>query len=103
MFRIITINLNGIRSAAKKGFFTWLHDQNADVICVQEVKAQEADITDDLFKPEGYFSHFHFAEKKGYSGVGLYTRQKPIQVLTGLGFPTADQEGRYVEADLGKI
>ncbi len=103
MFRIITVNLNGIRSAAKKGFFSWLRDQNADVVCVQEVKAQEADIADDLFNPEGYFSHFHFAEKKGYSGVGIYTRQKPLQVVTGLGFSTADQEGRYVEADLGNV
>jgi exodeoxyribonuclease-3 len=103
MFRIITLNLNGIRSAAKKGFFVWLHEQNADVVCVQEVKAQEADLVDALFKPEGYHSYFHFAEKKGYSGVGLYTRHKPLSVLTGLGWPTADLEGRYVEANLGNV
>ncbi|HSW69363.1 MAG TPA: exodeoxyribonuclease III [Gammaproteobacteria bacterium] len=103
MFRIITLNLNGIRSAAKKGFFAWLKDQNADVVCVQEVKAHEADLADEIFKPEGYHSYFHFAEKKGYSGVGLYTRHAPLNVLTGLGWPEADQEGRYVEADLGKV
>jgi exodeoxyribonuclease-3 len=95
--RVITLNLNGIRSAAKKGFFPWLLQQNADVVCVQEVKAQEADIVDTLFRPEGYHSYFHFAEKKGYSGVGIYTRHKPDQVVTGLGWPDADQEGRYVE------
>jgi len=103
VLRIITLNLNGIRSAAKKGFFNWLQDQNADVVCVQEVKAQEADLTDELFQPKGYHRYFHFAEKKGYSGVGLYTRQKPIQTLTGLGWPEADQEGRYVEVNLGKV
>ncbi len=103
MFRVMTVNLNGIRSAAKKGFFTWLREQDADVVCVQEVKAQEADIADELFKPEGYYANFHFAEKKGYSGVGLYTRKKPLQVTTGLGWPTADQEGRYVEVDLGHL
>ncbi|MEO8401948.1 MAG: exodeoxyribonuclease III [Gammaproteobacteria bacterium] len=101
--RIITINLNGIRSAAKKGFFTWLKSQNADVICMQEVKAQQADITDEIFRPEGYHGYFHFAEKKGYSGVGIYTKQEPTAVKTGLGWSLADQEGRYVEITLGKL
>jgi exodeoxyribonuclease-3 len=99
VLRVISVNLNGIRSAAKKGFFNWLSSQNADVVCVQEVKAQEADIADALFKPEGYHAYFHFAEKKGYSGVGIYTKQKPLHVVTGLGWPDADQEGRYVEVN----
>lgn len=99
--RIITANLNGIRSAAKKGFFDWMRTTDADVICVQELKAQEADLQSALFAPEGYHSSFHCAEKKGYSGVGIYSKQKPRQVITGLGWPTADQEGRYVEADFG--
>lgn len=103
MLRVITLNVNGIRSAAKKGLFTWLRDQNADVICLQEVKAQEADLASELFKPEGYHAYFHFAEKKGYSGVALYTRQKPINVKTGLGWPCADQEGRYVEATFNDV
>ncbi len=103
MFRVITINLNGIRSAAKKGFFAWLQQQNADVICVQEIKAQEADIAHTLFQPEGYHSYFHFAEKKGYSGVGIYTKRKPDQVVTGLGWPHADQEGRYVEVNFADL
>ncbi len=103
MLRVITLNLNGIRSAAKKGFFAWLRLQNADVICVQEVKAQEADLMDSVFQPEGYHHFFHFAEKKGYSGVGIYCKQKPDQVITGLGWPDADQEGRYVEAKFGDL
>lgn len=101
--KIITCNLNGIRSAGRKGFFTWLKDQNADVICVQELKAQEAELNDALFQPEGYFAHFHYAQKKGYSGVGIYSRYQPKQVVTGLGWDTADQEGRYVALDLGGL
>lgn len=99
--RIITLNLNGIRSAARKGFFEWMQQQNADVICLQELKAQEADMQDKIFKPEGYHGYFHFAEKKGYSGVGIYTRKKPEKISTGLGWSFADSEGRYVEADFG--
>lgn len=103
MMRIITCNLNGIRSAAKKGFFTWMLQQNADVICVQEIKAQEAEVADKLFQPEGYHCYFHFAEKKGYSGVGIYSRLKPNNIIRGLGWTEADQEGRYIEADFGKL
>jgi len=104
MFRIITLNLNGIRSASRKGFFTWLLKQDADVICVQELKAQEVELTaDPILNPQGYHAYFHFAEKKGYSGVGVYTRHKPDEVVTGLGFSTADQEGRYVAIRLGKL
>jgi exodeoxyribonuclease-3 len=101
--RIITANINGIRSAAKKGFFDWMLAQNADVICLQEVKAQEADLQAALFHPEGYYNYFHCAEKKGYSGVAIYSRHKPINVVTGLGWTEADQEGRYIELDFGKI
>lgn len=101
--RIITCNLNGIRSAAKKGFFEWMLKQNADVICVQELKAHESDLQDAIFSPEGYHGHFHYAEKKGYSGVGIYSRQKPDRIIKGLGWSEADQEGRYIEADFGGI
>lgn len=103
MLRVITANLNGIRSAHRKGFFEWLGQQDADVICVQELKAQEKDIVEPAMFPEGYYSHFHYAEKKGYSGVGIYTRIKPVKVVTGLGWNTADDEGRYVAVDLGKL
>jgi exodeoxyribonuclease-3 len=99
MLRIITLNLNGIRSAAKKGVFPWLMQQNADVICLQEIRAQHCDLETQLFQLEGYQSYFHCAEKKGYSGVGIYTRHKPQRVITGLGWPEADQEGRYIQID----
>lgn len=99
--RIITLNLNGIRSAVKKGFYTWLLQQDADIVCLQELKAQEAELAHETLQLEGYHSYFHCAEKKGYSGVGILTRQKPQKVITGLGWPDADLEGRYVEANFG--
>ena len=101
--RIITINLNGIRSAAKKGLFDWLRNQEADVICVQELKAQEAESQSFLLELEGYQAYFHYAEQKGYSGVGIYSRYKPAQVVRGFGFELADQEGRYIAINLGKL
>jgi exodeoxyribonuclease III len=103
MVRIITANLNGIRAAARKGFFTWLENQQADVICLQELKAQAPTMQQAEFYPDGYHAHFHYAEKKGYSGVGIYSRVKPKQVVTGLGWDVADQEGRYVAIDLGGL
>jgi exodeoxyribonuclease III len=103
MIKVISINLNGIRSASRKGFFDWLAAQQADVICMQELRAQQSDMQDELFSPAGYTGHFHFAEKKGYSGVGIYTRHQPRTVKTGLGWDMADQEGRYVAVDLGGL
>ncbi len=103
MARIITINVNGIRSAAKKGFFDWMQEQNADVICLQEIKAQEADLANHLLQPEGYHAFFHCAEKKGYSGVGIFCKKHPKKISRGLGWATADQEGRYIEADFGEV
>jgi len=98
--KIITANLNGIRSALKKGFFTWLEKQKADVICLQELKAQANDVQKLGDILPGYHSYFHFAEKKGYSGVGIYSRHQAKNVITGLGWESADQEGRYVAIDL---
>ncbi|MEM5430741.1 exodeoxyribonuclease III [Cupriavidus oxalaticus] len=97
MLRIISANLNGIRSASKKGFFDWMGKQDADMVCVQELKAQAADMTEASLAPHGYHGFFHYAEKKGYSGVGLYTRHKPERVITGFGNAEFDGEGRYVE------
>ncbi len=103
MLKIITININGIRAAQRKGLFEWLREQQADVICMQEIRAQAADLVAlDCHLP-GYEAHFHFAQKKGYSGVGIYTRHQPDQVVKGLGWEVADQEGRYVALDLGKL
>ena len=96
--RIISINANGIRSAARKGFFQWLAGQDADVVCLQETRAQEHQISDALFRPEGYHCYYLDAERKGYSGVALYCRQEPIRVIEGLGSAEFDPEARYIEA-----
>lgn len=106
--RIITANLNGIRSAANKGFFAWLQTQEADVVCLQEVKAQAADMTAEMLAPAGYHGYFHYAEKKGYSGVGIYCKQKPDAVIEGLthfnqNMADIDSEGRYLEARFGNL
>lgn len=101
--RIISANLNGIRSAANKGFFSWLEQQQADVVCLQELKAQEADLTEQMRNPAGLEGYFHYADKKGYSGVGIYCRRKPDQVIVGLGIADIDAEGRYLRADFGKL
>ena len=101
--RIITANLNGIRSAAGKGFFAWLQQQQADIACVQELKAQAADMTQEMLAPQGFHGYFHYAEKKGYSGVGIYARRKPDAVIEGLGMPEFDCEGRYLEAQFGNL
>ena len=100
--RIIELNVNGIRSAAKKGLFEWLKRQSADVVCLQEVKAHEADILDAM-RPKGYHAFFCCAQKKGYAGVALYTRREPDRVHTGFGSKEHDDEGRYLQADFGKL
>ncbi len=96
--RVITLNVNGIRAAARKGLFGWLARQHADFVCLQELKAQPFQIADPLFHPQGYHCYYHAAERKGYSGVGLYCRAKPKQVLHGIGWEDVDREGRYIEA-----
>lgn len=101
--RIISANLNGIRSAASKGFFDWLAATSADVVCVQELKAQLPDLSELMLKPHGYHGFFHPAEKKGYSGVGIYSRIEPDAVVEGLGIADIDAEGRYLRADFGKL
>ncbi len=101
--RIITANLNGIRAAANKGFFEWLTRQHADVVCIQELKAQATDLTREMLQPDRLFGYFHFAAKKGYSGVGLYSRRQPDEIIEGLGIPDIDAEGRYLEARFGGL
>ena len=100
--RFITANLNGVRSAASKGFFDWLDRQQADAVGVQELKAQ-ADVVEAKFSScDKLAGHFHYAQKKGYSGVGLYTKETPSDVITGLGMPEFDVEGRWVEKRFDK-
>ena len=98
MLRIISVNLNGIRSAANKGFYAWLQKQNADIVCMQELKAQAGDLTREMLQPDGYYGYFHYAQKKGYSGVGIYSRVQPDVIIEGLSMPDIDAEGRYIEA-----
>jgi exodeoxyribonuclease-3 len=99
MLRIVSLNLNGIRSAANKGVFDWLAGSGADVVCLQELKAQMPDLSEQMKAPDGYLGWFHCAEKKGYSGVGIYSRHKPKKVSEGVGDSEFDAEGRYLRAD----
>lgn len=101
--RIITANLNGVRAAANKGFFQWMPTQQADIVCVQELKAQPDDMTSEMKSPDGYHGYFHCADKKGYSGVGLYSRHEPDKIIEGVGIPEIDSEGRYLRADFGDL
>ena len=101
--QIITLNLNGVRAAAKKGFFQWLSAQSADIVCVQELKAQLTDLTEEFRAPDGYQGYFHCAVKKGYSGVGIYCRNKPDNLVEGVGISEIDQEGRFIQADFGNL
>jgi exodeoxyribonuclease-3 len=97
-FRLVTLNLNGIRSAADKGFVAWAEGLDPDCMGVQEVKAQQDTVAGRFDSLAGMRGHFHFAQKKGYSGVGLYTRKDPSAVIAGFGDEEFDAEGRYVEA-----
>lgn len=97
MFTLTSLNLNGIRSAASKGLEAWIDQAKPDCICVQEVKAQAADIAGRFESLAGLSGYFHLAEKKGYSGVAAYTRHAPSDVIAGIGAPEFDAEGRYVE------
>ena len=98
MFRLVTLNLNGIRSAADKGFLEWAAQTGADCMGVQELKAQADTVAGRFARVAGLDGHFHYAEKKGYSGVGLYTGKAPSQVIVGFDPAEFDAEGRYVEA-----
>jgi exodeoxyribonuclease-3 len=97
------LNLNGIRSASRKNFFKWMTRQRADVVCVQELKAQAADLSTEIRGPGSFKGYFHHAVKKGYSGVGLYCRREPDHVIEGVGIRDVDSEGRYLRADFGPL
>jgi exodeoxyribonuclease-3 len=97
LFKLTSLNLNGIRSATTKGVEAWLAQENPDCICVQEVKAQAPDVAGKFEELAGLKGHFHFAQKKGYSGVGVYTRHEPSDVVIGFDGDEFDAEGRYAE------
>lgn len=102
--KVASLNLNGIRAAARKGYFDWLASQNLDVICLQETKAQPADLGHDpVFAPDGWHVQFNSAQKKGYSGVAIYARRQPDAVLNTLGVDEFDAEGRYLEFRYGTL
>ena len=95
----MTLNCNGIRAAARKGFFDWLNSQDFDVVCLQETRAQIDQLSDPIFHPDQYQCHYFDAVKKGYSGTAIYCKQEPKKISRGLGFEIADNEGRYIQAD----
>ena len=101
--RVISLNLNGIRSAATKGLYPWLTRQKADVVCLQELKAQIPDLSPEMLAPNGLTGAFHPADKKGYSGVGLYLSKPPRKIREGLGFSDIDSEGRFIRADFAAV
>jgi len=101
--KIMSLNANGIRSAANKGFFEWMLKRRPDVVCLQETKAQEHQLAPEVQKLRGYYSYFHDAEKKGYSGVAIYCRREPDRVRMGLGWPDMDAEGRFLQVDFGSL
>lgn len=97
--KIISYNVNGIRSAAKKGLLDWMRTVDPDIICFQEMKAHTSDLEEILRAPQGYHAYWHHAEKKGYSGVGLLTKEEPLHVEVGCGIAAYDCEGRILRAD----
>lgn len=101
--RVITLNVNGIRAAANKGLYRWLAAQKADIVCLQEIKAHDADLDDVMRAPGGMRGGFSHAEKRGYAGVALYSRVRPDAVHEGFGVKEFDAEGRYLEARYGKL
>jgi exodeoxyribonuclease III len=101
--RVITLNANGIRSAMRRGFFDWAAQQEADVICLQETRAQEHQLPADAAALPGFTGYFVDSTRRGYSGVGLYCRQEPIAVRRTLGWDDMDAEGRFVQVDLGAV
>jgi exodeoxyribonuclease-3 len=103
VLKVISLNVNGLRSAAGKGLFRWLAAQRADVVCLQEIKAHEADLDGHAVELAGYERHLYPAEKKGYAGVALYSRAKPDRVIRGFGVREFDSEGRYLEAQYGRL
>ena len=101
--KIVSLNLNGIRSACKKGFLQWLQKQKADISCLQEIRIQPEQLIGEMQNPSGMNGIFQFAKKKGYSGVGFYVRKKPDRIIREIGLPEMDGEGRYIQADYGSL
>jgi exodeoxyribonuclease-3 len=101
--RVITLNANGIRSAAQKGFFEWMRRQAPDVVCLQETRPPRSPLPRRIGTPRGYSAFFHHSARPGYSGVALLSRREPDRVVEGTGWPDVDAEGRYIRADFGRL
>ena len=102
--KIVTYNVNGVRAALNKGLIDWLKATKPDILCLQEIKAEKEQVDVALFETLGYKYHYWYsAQKKGYSGVGLYSKRTPDSVTAGLGRPEFDCEGRYLQADFGRL
>lgn len=102
--KVISFNANGIRSSARNGLYDWLVGQDVDFVCIQETKSQvEQLIPEELYFPRDYFCDYFDAEKKGYSGVAIYSKYKPVRIVKGLGFDYCDKEGRYIQFDYPKL
>lgn len=99
--RLLSWNVNGIRAVAKKGLLEWLVEEQPDILCIQETKAHEEQLPDALKRIEGYVTYYVSAQRKGYSGVALFTRQKPLSIIDGLGIDRFDSEGRILVAEYG--
>ncbi len=103
MKRIISYNVNGIRAALTKGFDRWMDETKADIICLQEIKASPEQLDLSIFEERGYHHYWYPAEKKGYSGVAILSRQKPDNIIYGSGVTESDKEGRVIRADFGDV
>lgn len=101
--RIISYNVNGIRSAIQKGFIDWLASDPADIICLQEIKAHKENVDFHAIESLGYYTYWYPAQKKGYSGVAIFSKMKPDAVHYGNGFSQSDEEGRFLRADIGDL
>lgn len=101
--RVITFNTQGIEQAAEKGFFDWMLQQDADVVCLQDLRAKEYQLDDARYHPPGYEAYFFDAFEDGYSGVAIYTRVVPKAIMTGLGFEQCDFNGRFIQADFDNV
>ena len=101
--RIVTLNVNGIRSAGRKGLFDWLAGERADVVCLQEVRALPEQIADPMYRPSGFHCFYEPAQRPGYSGVALFSRREPDEIVRGFGSAEFDPEGRYIEARFGPL
>lgn len=102
--KVISFNANGIRASARNGFYEWLAGQDADFVCIQETKAQvDQLLPEEVYYPRDYYCDYYDAQKKGYSGVAIYARYKPVRVVKGLGFDYCDNEGRYIQFDYPKL